>query len=101
MSKKDSLNSKVMQSSAINSALYQQSPRMIPNQFSPDCRKMHLKVLTKTPKVKGASKKKEILKPKKKTTETRLIEKEPGKRNPETNYCFKIEKILYSNCFFC
>ncbi|XP_043481439.1 protein PFC0760c [Leptopilina heterotoma] len=81
MSKKDSLNSKVLQSSAINSALYEQSPRMIPNQFTPDCRKMHMKVLTKTPKVKGASKRKEILNPKRKTTETRLIEKEPGAKN--------------------
>lgn len=80
MSKKDSLNNKVLQSSAINTALYEETPRMIPNNLNPECRKMHMKVLTKTPKVKGAVKKKENPRIKKKNNESRLIEKEPGKK---------------------
>ncbi|XP_051163490.1 Fanconi anemia group M protein [Leptopilina boulardi] len=81
MSKKDSLNNKVLQSSAINTALYEETPRMIPNNLNPECRKMHMKVLTKTPKVKGAVKKKENPRIKKKNNESRLIEKEPGAKN--------------------
>lgn len=85
MSKKDSLNSKVLQSSSIISALYEESPRMIPNQCKPECRKMHMKVLAKTPKVKGAAKKKdvqrkEVQRNKKKNTDLMLTENDNGKK---------------------
>ncbi|OXU26113.1 hypothetical protein TSAR_016787 [Trichomalopsis sarcophagae] len=51
--KKDSLNSKVLQSSNIASSLYQSSPRMIPANVTPECAPIFIKAQPKTPKVKG------------------------------------------------
>ena len=79
MSKKDGLNNKVLQSSGIVSSLYDESPRMVPIQFNPECRKMHIKVQPKTPQVKGARKKKVIEKKKKPNVESKIVECEPGK----------------------
>lgn len=38
--------------------MYQNNPRMIPSEFTPECHKMHITVLPKTPKVKGKRKRK-------------------------------------------
>ncbi|XP_033207128.1 Fanconi anemia group M protein [Belonocnema kinseyi] len=80
MSKKESLNNKVLQSSDIVSSLYNESPRMVPNQFNPECRKMHIQVQPKTPQVKGARKKKLIDKKKKTNIETKTVEREVGSK---------------------
>lgn len=53
LSKKDSLNSKVLQSSNIASSLYQSSPRMVPANVTPQCTPIFIKAQPKTPKVKG------------------------------------------------
>lgn len=54
MSKKDSLNNKVLQSSNICSSLYQSSPRMVPTDLNPECYSLFIKALPKTPKTKGS-----------------------------------------------
>ncbi|XP_014236277.1 Fanconi anemia group M protein [Trichogramma pretiosum] len=78
MSKKDSLNSKVLESSNISSSLYQSSPRMIPPNLTPQCLPMFIKPLPKTPKAsKGTKKAKAPVekKPrKKKTIEPDIVE---------------------------
>lgn len=79
MSKKAGLNNKVLQSSDIVSSLYDESPRMVPNQFNPECRKMHLQAQPKTPQVKSARTKKFIEKKKKTNIETKTVEREAGK----------------------
>lgn len=56
LSKKDSLNSKVLQSSNIASSLYQSSPRMVPANVTPECTPIFIKAQPKTPKVKGKRK---------------------------------------------
>ncbi|XP_070164974.1 DEAD-box ATP-dependent DNA helicase Fancm [Polyergus mexicanus] len=58
LSKRDSLNSKILNTSNIFSSLYENNPRMIPNQFTPECYKMHIIAPPKTPNVKGKRKKK-------------------------------------------
>lgn len=40
--------------------MYQNNPRMIPNQFTPECHMMYISVLPKTPNVKGRKKKKNV-----------------------------------------
>ncbi|KAJ8667223.1 hypothetical protein QAD02_008885 [Eretmocerus hayati] len=56
MSKKDSLNKKVLQSSNIASSLYQSSPRMVPPGIEPECLNMYIKSLPKTPKAQNVKK---------------------------------------------
>lgn len=53
MSKKESLNNKVLQSSNICSSLYQSSPRMVPPSLNPECFTLFIKPLPKTPKTKN------------------------------------------------
>lgn len=62
LSKKDSLNNKILNTSNISSSLYDDNPRMIPNQFTPKCHQIHITALPKTPKVKGKRKRKNISK---------------------------------------
>ncbi|XP_014481108.1 PREDICTED: Fanconi anemia group M protein isoform X2 [Dinoponera quadriceps] len=59
LSKRDSLNNKILNTSNIFSSLYQDNPRMIPNQFNPECHKIHITALPKTPNVKGKRKRKD------------------------------------------
>lgn len=54
------MNNKILNTSSIYSSLYQNNPRMIPSQFTPECRKRHIVVLPETPNVKGARRKKGI-----------------------------------------
>lgn len=58
LSKRDSLNNKILNTSNIFSSLYENNPRMIPSQFTPECYKMHIIAPPKTPNVKGKRKKK-------------------------------------------
>lgn len=60
MSRRDSLNNKILNTSAIFSSFYQNNPRMIPNQFTPECHMMHINVLPKTPNVKKGKKRKNV-----------------------------------------
>ncbi|XP_025986160.1 Fanconi anemia group M protein isoform X2 [Solenopsis invicta] len=62
LSKRDSLNNKILNTSNISSSLYNNNPRMIPNQFTPECHKIHITVLPKTPLVKDKRKRKNISK---------------------------------------
>ncbi|KAL6427471.1 hypothetical protein ACFW04_008766 [Cataglyphis niger] len=58
LSKRDSLNNKILNTSNIFSSLNENNPRMIPSQFTPECYKMHIIAPPKTPNVKGKRKKK-------------------------------------------
>ncbi|XP_032678779.1 Fanconi anemia group M protein isoform X2 [Odontomachus brunneus] len=60
LSRRNSLNNKILNTSNIFSSLYQNNPRMIPNQFTPECHMMYINVLPKTPNVKGRKRKKNI-----------------------------------------
>ncbi|XP_014210062.1 Fanconi anemia group M protein homolog [Copidosoma floridanum] len=55
LSKKDTINAKILQSSNIASSLYQSSPRMVPVNMNPECHEMFIKILPKIPKVKSTS----------------------------------------------
>ncbi|XP_011638358.1 LOW QUALITY PROTEIN: ATP-dependent DNA helicase MPH1 [Pogonomyrmex barbatus] len=57
LSRRDSLNNKILNTSNIFSSLYENDPRMIPNQFTPECHKIHIIVSPKTPNVKNKKKK--------------------------------------------
>ncbi|XP_018404700.1 PREDICTED: Fanconi anemia group M protein [Cyphomyrmex costatus] len=60
LSRRDSLNNKILHTSNIFSSLYNNNPRMIPNQFTPECHKMHIIALPKTPNVKEKRRKKNV-----------------------------------------
>ena len=79
MSRRDSLNNKVLQSSDIVSVLYEESPRMVPNEFEPECRKRHMKIQAKSPQVKGAKKRKQYEKKRKQNVEFKKVDREVGK----------------------
>ncbi|XP_046743277.1 ATP-dependent DNA helicase MPH1 isoform X2 [Diprion similis] len=57
---KDSLNKKVFHSSNVASALFTESPRMVPPEFEPECSKMHIELQPKTLTSKGKRKRKEM-----------------------------------------
>ncbi|XP_012284987.1 Fanconi anemia group M protein [Orussus abietinus] len=57
LSRRDSLNNKVLESSNIVSSLYNENPRMVPPEFQPECYKMHIAAQPKTPKVSRKIKK--------------------------------------------
>ncbi|XP_046616420.1 ATP-dependent DNA helicase MPH1 isoform X1 [Neodiprion virginianus] len=57
---KDSLNNKVFHSSNVVSALFAESPRMVPPEFEPECSKMHIKLQPKTPTSKGKRKREKM-----------------------------------------
>ena len=80
ISKKDSLNSKVLESSNISSSLYQSSPRMVPANITPECRSIYIKAQPKTPIVKGRKPKVPVEKKprKKKKDAVPLDEPEPS-----------------------
>lgn len=40
--------------------MYNNNPRMIPNQFTPECHKIHITVLPKTPSIKDKRKRKNV-----------------------------------------
>ncbi|KAL0100188.1 hypothetical protein PUN28_019546 [Cardiocondyla obscurior] len=61
LSRRDSLNNKILNTSNIFSSLYENNPRMIPNQFTPECHKIHIKVLPKTPSIKKNKGKRKIV----------------------------------------
>ncbi|XP_020280722.1 Fanconi anemia group M protein isoform X2 [Pseudomyrmex gracilis] len=54
-SKRDSLNNKILNTSNICPSFYMENPRMIPDEFNPDCHKRHI-VLPMTPTVKSKRK---------------------------------------------
>jgi len=58
LSKRDSLNNKILNTSNIFSSMYENNPRMIPKQFIPECHKIHIVALPKTPNAKDKRKKK-------------------------------------------
>ncbi|XP_015190846.1 PREDICTED: Fanconi anemia group M protein isoform X2 [Polistes dominula] len=58
MARRESLNSKILNTSNINSSLYEENPRMIPDVCNPECRKMHIHIKPKTPVKKGTKSKK-------------------------------------------
>lgn len=60
LSKRDSLNNKILNTSNISSSLYDNNPRMIPNQFNPECHKIHITALPKTSSVQNKKKRKNI-----------------------------------------
>jgi len=62
LSRRDSLNNKILNTSNIFSSLYDNNPRMIPKQFTPECHKIHIIALPRTPHVKSKKKRKDILK---------------------------------------
>ncbi|KYN11617.1 PREDICTED: Fanconi anemia group M protein [Trachymyrmex cornetzi] len=81
LSRRDSLNNKILNTSNIFSSLYDNNPRMIPNQFTPECHKMHIIALPKTPNEKGKKGKKNINK-KKETFNMKQKENLHKKGNP-------------------
>ncbi|XP_077280800.1 FA complementation group M [Temnothorax americanus] len=60
LSRRDSLNNKILNTSNIFSSLYDNNPRMIPDQFTPECHKIHITVLPKTPNLKSKGKRKNV-----------------------------------------
>lgn len=74
MARRDSLNSKIFNSSSIIPSLYEENPRMIPRMFKPECHKMHINVEVISPvskkgkKAKIVKEKVEKKKPKRQTT---------------------------------
>ena len=66
MSRRDSLNNKVLQSSATIQALHDSSPRMVPLEFQPECSKMHIAVQPKSLLQKAKGKMQEPKKSRKK-----------------------------------
>lgn len=40
--------------------MYNNNPRMIPNQFTPECHKIHITALPKTPNIKDKRKRKNV-----------------------------------------
>lgn len=82
LSKRNSLNNKILNTSDIFSSLYENNPRMIPSEFTPECYKMHIYALPKTPNVKGKRKRKEKEK------------KETNKKNESTKQ--KESEFLYN-----
>ncbi|XP_035725985.1 Fanconi anemia group M protein-like isoform X3 [Vespa mandarinia] len=58
IARRESLNSKILNTSNIFSSLYQNNPRMIPNECSPECHKMHINVQPKSPVKKDKKSKK-------------------------------------------
>ncbi|XP_014603287.1 PREDICTED: Fanconi anemia group M protein isoform X1 [Polistes canadensis] len=58
MQRRESLNSKILNTSNISSSLYEENPRMIPDVCNPECRKMHIHIKPKTPVKKGTKSKK-------------------------------------------
>lgn len=77
IARRESLNSKILNTSNIVSSLYQSNPRMIPNVCSPQCCKMHINVQPKTPEKKGkksmkVNNKKSMKVDNKKSTETSI-----------------------------
>lgn len=63
MARRDSLNNKILNTSNVSLSLYQDNPRMIPDQLTPECLKMYITVQPKSPPMK---RKKEKMKPDKK-----------------------------------
>ncbi|XP_036140271.1 Fanconi anemia group M protein [Monomorium pharaonis] len=60
-SKRDSLNNKILNTSNISSSLYNNNPRMIPNQFTPECHKIHITPLqSATPVINRKRKRKNV-----------------------------------------
>ncbi|XP_046822683.1 Fanconi anemia group M protein isoform X2 [Vespa crabro] len=58
IARRESLNSKILNTSNIFSSLYQNNPRMIPKECSPECHKMHINVQPKSPVKKDKKSKK-------------------------------------------
>ncbi|KAL6266593.1 hypothetical protein P5V15_003439 [Pogonomyrmex californicus] len=79
LSRRDSLNNKILNTSNIFSSLYENDPRMIPNQFTPECHKIHIVVSPKTPNVKN--KKKKDINKKKQTSKMKQKENLSKKEN--------------------
>ncbi|KAK2576908.1 hypothetical protein KPH14_005530 [Odynerus spinipes] len=58
MAGRESLNSKILNTSNIFSSLYQNNPRMIPSTCTPQCRKIYINIQSKIPVNKGKKPKK-------------------------------------------
>ncbi|KAL2735247.1 Fanconi anemia group M protein isoform X3 [Vespula squamosa] len=58
IARRESLNSKILNTSNIFSSLYQNNPRMIPNVCNPECHKLHINIQPKTPVKKDKKSKK-------------------------------------------
>ncbi|XP_043487514.1 Fanconi anemia group M protein homolog [Polistes fuscatus] len=58
MHRRESLNSKILNTSNISSSLYEENPRMIPDVCNPECRKIHIHIKPKDPVKKGTKSKK-------------------------------------------
>ncbi|XP_071625686.1 uncharacterized protein [Temnothorax longispinosus] len=80
LSRRDSLNNKILNTSNIFSSLYDNNPRMIPDQFTPECHKIHITVLPKTPNLKGKGKRKNVNK-KNEASDVKQKENLPKKGN--------------------
>ncbi|XP_076177426.1 FA complementation group M isoform X1 [Ptiloglossa arizonensis] len=57
MARRDSLNSKILNTSNIFSSLYQNNPRMIPDIFTPECLRMYINTQPKMPITRDKTKK--------------------------------------------
>ncbi|XP_031847095.2 FA complementation group M [Nomia melanderi] len=72
MARRDSLNNKILNTSNVFSSLYQDNPRMIPDQLTPECLRMYITVQPKSPPAKRKNEKK---KPEKKSTKRKNTSK--------------------------
>ncbi|CAL1688362.1 unnamed protein product [Lasius platythorax] len=99
LSKRDSLNNKILNTNNIFSSLYENNPRMIPSQFTPECFKMHIIAPPKTPNVKGKRKKKgnEKKEIKKKNEAFITKQKESSSIKKDTNQS-SMMKFLTNKC---
>ncbi|XP_015115997.1 ATP-dependent DNA helicase MPH1 [Diachasma alloeum] len=80
LSKRDSMNNKVLHSNGVILALHNSSPRMIPEDIQPQVHKIHMTVLPKGPPEKKGRKKKNHLETEKKT---KRGGKSKNQKNPE------------------
>ncbi|XP_043283831.1 uncharacterized protein Fancm [Venturia canescens] len=92
MSRRDSLNNKVLHSSGILSALYLESPRMVPMDLQPECRKI---CVIAHPKVAGPSKRKGKTKePKKPRKKAETNNKTKNTKNPVVSGSHSLMKFF-------
>lgn len=100
LSKRDSLNNKILNTSNIFSSLYENNPRMIPSQFTPECYKMHIIAPPKTPNVKDKRKKKRNEKKEinKKNEIFTTKQKETSSIKKDTNQSSMMKFLTNSKC---
>ncbi|XP_011685294.1 PREDICTED: Fanconi anemia group M protein isoform X2 [Wasmannia auropunctata] len=95
LSRRDSLNNKILNTSNIFASLYDNNPRMIPDQFTPECHKIHIIALPKTPNVKGKKRKHNVLK---KSEASAMKQKEESSKKGNSNQSLMMKFLTDNKC---